>query len=65
MPLSGIDPAIAAALAAYAEEIGQPLVSLSTSADMAAGAQAVETLTLSDAAQPVADGKRPCVPAWT
>ena len=55
-PLSGIDPAVAAALTAYAGQIGEPLSVLAPVSENApaTGAQAIRTLTLDNAAQPAA-----------
>jgi len=57
LPLSGIDPAVAAALTACADRLGQPLDALQPLSDTqkVSGAQATTSLTLDDAALPVGD----------
>lgn len=57
LPLSGTDPAIVAALAAYADSLGLPLSALQpvTEPEETMGAQAIASLTLDNAALPVRD----------
>lgn len=57
LPLSEIDPAIAAALTAYADGLGQPLDALQplSEKEEASGAQAITSLMLDNKALPVGD----------